>query len=100
MKKTKYPLIWQKEDFSIKVFCSIPNVATGILIKAGNASFVVDPGDGILRDLNKEVGTLKILEISDVFVTHGHHDHVGGVWSFLTYLRVMNKITPLNILAL
>ncbi|MCK7524541.1 MAG: MBL fold metallo-hydrolase [Ignavibacteriales bacterium] len=35
--------------------------------------------------------------MSDVFVTHGHHDHVGGVWSLLTYLRVMNKKTPLII---
>lgn len=97
LKKQKYPLVWQKDDFSIKVFCSIPNVATGILLKAADSLFVVDPGDGILRDLNKDIGTGKILEISDVFVTHGHHDHVGGLWSFLTYLRVMNKRTPLHI---
>lgn len=94
---TKYPLRWNKKDFSINIFCSIPNIATGILIKAGNANFVVDPGDGILRDLNKEIGMKEILKISDVFVTHGHHDHVGGVWSLLTYLRVMNKKSPLTI---
>lgn len=97
MKKQKYPLTWTKDNFSIKVFCSIPNVATGLLLTAGDSLFVIDPGDGILRDLNKEVGTHRILDISDVFVTHGHHDHVGGVWSFLTYLRVMNKKTPLHI---
>ena len=97
MKKNKYPLSWVKENFSIKIFCSIPNIATGILIKAGNAHFIVDPGDGILRDLNKELKINDILNISDIFVTHGHHDHVGGVWSLLTYLRVMNKKTPLVI---
>jgi len=97
MKKLKYPLSWQKDGFSIKVFCSIPNVATGILLTAGDTLFVADPGDGILRDLNKEVGTKKILDISDVFISHGHHDHIGGVWSFLTYLRVMNKKSPLSI---
>ena len=32
-----------------------------------------------------------------MFITHGHHDHVGGVWSLLTYLRVMRKKTPLSI---
>jgi ribonuclease Z len=93
----KYPLSWQKEDFSIKIFCSIPNIATGILIRANDIHFVVDPGDGILRDLNKEIGTNNILKISDLFITHGHHDHVGGVWSLLTYMRVMLKKTPLSI---
>ena len=97
MLSQRYPLIWQKNNFYIKIFCSIPNIATGILIKAGENLFVVDPGDGILRDLNKEIGTDKILSISDVFITHGHHDHVGGVWSLLTYMRVMNKKTTLSI---
>jgi ribonuclease BN (tRNA processing enzyme) len=95
--KNKYPIIWNKDDFSIKIFCSIPNIATGILLKAGSSHFIIDPGDGILRDLNKELGTKNILNISDIFVSHGHHDHVGGVWSILTYLRVMNKISPLTI---
>jgi len=97
MKKNIYPISWAKENFSIKIFCSIPNIATGILIQAENAHFIVDPGDGILRDLNRELKIKDILNISDVFVTHGHHDHIGGVWSLLTYLRVMNKQTPLAI---
>lgn len=97
MKQPKYPLKWSKDNFSIKIFCSIPNIATGILIKAGDANFIVDPGDGILRDLNKELKIRHILSISDIFVTHGHHDHVGGVWSLLTYMRVMNKKSSLVI---
>jgi ribonuclease BN (tRNA processing enzyme) len=97
MKQQKYPLSWKKNDFSIKIFCSIPNIATGIIIRAGENHFAVDPGDGILRDLNKEIGTKKIIGISDIFVTHGHHDHVGGVWTLLTYMRVMNKNSALTI---
>lgn len=100
MKKTdyqKYPLIWRKEDFFIKIYCSIPNIATGILLTTDKATFVVDPGDGILRDLNKDVGAVTILKVSDIFISHGHHDHVGGVWSLLTYLSVMKKKSALNI---
>ena len=97
MKDQRYPLYWSKDDFSIKIFCSIPNIATGIILKTDKAYFVVDPGDGILRDLNSEMGTKKLLMISNIFVTHGHHDHVGGVWSLLTYLRVMRKKSPVSI---
>jgi len=97
MKHQEYPLHWKRKNFSIKIFCSIPNIATGILLKASEARFIIDPGDGILRDLNKEIGVKNLLNISDVFITHGHHDHVGGVWSLLTYLRVMQKKSPLTI---
>lgn len=97
MKNDKYPLYWKKDNFSIKIFCSIPNVATGILLNADKTFFVIDPGDGILRDLTKEIKPEEILKISDIFISHGHHDHVGGVWSFLTYLKVMNKKTPIYI---
>ena len=93
----KYPLVWGKEEFYIKIYCSIPNIATGIIVTTDKATFIVDPGDGILRDLNKDYTSKEILEISDIFISHGHHDHVGGVWSLLTYLSVMKKKTPLNI---
>jgi ribonuclease Z len=93
----KYPLVWSKDDFFIKIYCSIPNVATGILITTEQTLFIVDPGDGILRDLNKDIGAEEMLKVSDVFISHGHHDHVGGVWSLLTYLSVMKKKTLLKI---
>lgn len=97
MVKSEYPIYWEKNSFSIKIFCSIPAIATGILVRAGESKIVIDPGDGILRDLNEELETEEILSITDVLITHGHHDHVGGVWALLTYLRVMRKRSPLNI---
>jgi ribonuclease Z len=97
MKKIKYPISWTKNNFSIKIFCSIPNIATGIVLRAAEDIFLIDPGDGILRDLTNEYSVDKIKNISDVFITHGHHDHVGGLWSLLTYLRVMNKKSQIKI---
>jgi ribonuclease Z len=93
----KYPIIWRKDDFFIKIYCSIPNVATGILLTTSKATFIIDPGDGILRDLNKDVGSEIILKVSDIFISHGHHDHVGGVWSLLTYLSVLRRKAELKI---
>ncbi|PID56400.1 MAG: MBL fold metallo-hydrolase [Ignavibacteriae bacterium] len=93
----EYPLVWKKNDFFIKIYCSIPDIATGIILTTDKSTFIIDPGDGILRDLNEDYSTKNILTTSDIFISHGHHDHVGGVWSLLTYLSVMKKKTPLNI---
>jgi ribonuclease Z len=93
----QYPLVWRKDDFFIKIYSSIPNVSTGILLTTSKTAFIVDPGDGILRDLTKDVGPETILRVSDIFISHGHHDHVGGVWSLLTYWSVLRRKTPLSI---
>ncbi len=95
--KNQYPLIWQQDDFYIKIYSSTPNVATGILLTTNNSTFVIDPGDGILRDLNKDVGANSIMKISDIFISHGHHDHIGGIWSLLTYMSVLKRKESLRI---
>ena len=56
MKKNKYPITWTKENFSIKIFCSIPNIATGILVKAlPNAAFTINGGYSLFTDFNKSI---------------------------------------------
>ncbi|MCK7520797.1 MAG: MBL fold metallo-hydrolase [Ignavibacteriales bacterium] len=87
----------RKTTSQLRFFVQYQTLQQGFYLKQVSSHFVIDPGDGILRDLNKEIGTQNILTISDIFVSHGHHDHVGGVWSLLTYLRVMNKNLRLSI---
>lgn len=94
---TEYPITWKKNNFGIKIYCSIPAIATGIMLTAGETRFLLDPGDGILRDLNEELTGEQMFKISDLFVTHGHHDHVGGIWALLTYFRVMRRSAELHI---
>ena len=43
------------------------------------------------------MGSETILHVSDIFISHGHNDHVGGVWSLLTYLSVLRRKAPLTI---
>lgn len=93
----KYPLSWESKDFKIKIFSSIPNISTGILLSTSNDKLIIDPGDGILRDLNAEIGKKKLINIENVLITHGHHDHVGGLWSLFTYYNVMKRNKDLHL---
>lgn len=88
--------VWKKKGFEVKVLYSRPGVATQILVTAENSSFLVDIGDGALRDL-LEVEADFHEGLKAVFITHEHFDHVGGLFSLLNFLHMMGRDTPLSI---
>jgi ribonuclease BN (tRNA processing enzyme) len=58
-----------------------------------------DIGDGIVRDLVGFKMDFPIKKTIHVFITHGHYDHCGGLFSFLGFLRMTGHTHPVNIYA-
>lgn len=84
---------WQGEDFGVKIMYSKAGVATQILISTSECDLLVDAGDGVLRDL-LEVD-YRFERLQAIAVTHGHFDHVGGLWTLLGFLYMIGRTSDL-----
>jgi ribonuclease Z len=87
---------WEKNGIRVEVLYSRAGVATQILVSVDDSNFLVDVGDGTLRDL---LGTeIDLREsIKAVFITHEHFDHVGGLFSLLNYMHIIGRTKPISI---
>ena len=88
---------WQGESWNVKVMYSKAGVATQILISTLECDILVDVGDGTLRDLLELDYDFERLEA--IAVTHGHFDHVGGLWTLLGFLRMIGRTSDLSLIA-
>lgn len=84
---------WQGENWNVKVMYSKAGVATQILISTLECDILVDVGDGTLRDL-LELG-YDFERLNAIVITHGHFDHVGGLWTLLGFLRMIGRTNDL-----
>ncbi|HCL90483.1 MAG TPA: hypothetical protein DHW70_04090 [Candidatus Atribacteria bacterium] len=77
------------------VLYSQAGIATQIVISVEEDYFIVDAGDGTLRDLLHE--KIDLRKIKGIFLTHGHYDHIAGLYALLGYFRIIERKYPINI---
>jgi ribonuclease BN (tRNA processing enzyme) len=68
--------------------------ASNLLIVNG-ALYVVDAGPGVTRRLNR--AGINIRDIDNIFITHAHDDHTGGLAELLSVEWDYNRTKPVNI---
>ena len=91
---------WENDEARVNVLFSAAGVATNIAIvsKFSGKVLLADVGDGTLRDLLSQGSLDFVSELDLIAITHGHFDHMGGLYSLLGFLRMLKRSTPLDIL--
>ena len=77
------------------ILYSRAGIATQILLSTEEYYFIIDAGDGTLRDLLYE--KIDLRKIKGIFLTHGHYDHIAGLYALLGYFRIIERKCPINI---
>src|SRR5580704_18549367 len=68
--------------------------ASNVLIVNG-ALYVVDAGEGVTRRLTR--AGIAIRDIDNIFITHKHSDHTGGLGGLMSSEYDLNRTQPVNI---
>lgn len=77
------------------ILYSKAGIATQLMISVEEDFFIVDTGDGTLRDLFFR--KIDFGKIKGIFLTHGHYDHMAGLYALLGHFRIIERRCPINI---
>ncbi len=80
-----------------KILYSFAGIATQILVTDSKFIILFDVGDGIIRDLLEEGIQFPLSSPIHIFLTHGHFDHCGSLFSLLSFLRMLGQEYPVSI---
>ena len=88
------------DELFIKPLFSIAGLATQLVVldKKSEAPFgiLLDIGDGTCRDILDN--HLDFTWFNHILISHGHYDHMGGLYSFLGVKRMLGETHPITII--
>jgi ribonuclease BN (tRNA processing enzyme) len=74
---------------------SVGRAQSSNLLIVNGALYVVDAGPGVTRRLQR--AGISIRDIDNIFITHAHDDHTGGLGELLTVQYNLGRTKPANI---
>ena len=96
-----YKTTWENDEVHVNIPFSAAGVSTTIVLtsKFTGKMMLLDVGDGVLRDLLVSYENSEFVnEIDLIAISHGHFDHVGGLYSLFGFMRMLKRTKPLNII--
>ncbi|MHA1858151.1 MAG: MBL fold metallo-hydrolase [Candidatus Thorarchaeota archaeon] len=92
---------WENDEVMVEIPYSVAGVSTTVVITSRftGKMMLLDVGDGALRDLLARGSIDFVNDIDVIAITHGHFDHMGGLYPLLGFMRMLGRSEPLNILA-
>jgi ribonuclease Z len=86
----------KKSTLQVEILRSHASRGTSLRIGVTEGSLLIDCGDGTASALFGRPGVCRTLR--GLALTHGHPDHVGGLYSLLSALRLAGRTESLDIL--
>lgn len=84
---------WKGNSLSVDILFTAAGVAQQVWIEHGNRGVLVDTGDGTLRDMLTNNHHPELID--GILITHGHFDHMGGLYSLLGFMRMIGRAEDL-----
>ncbi len=97
---SRQTICWENDEVRVTVPYTVAGVSTTVVIdsKFTGKTMLIDVGDGALRDLLKAHTPSSFYDIENIAISHGHFDHIGGLYALLGFMRLVGRTASLNVL--